>query len=501
MVSYLPAHKRQERAMGCREMLPMRKYIRWFALVAIAFVLLLIVLANRQLPVTTQAVEPKSNSTAIKPPLLVGTASCSARSCHGALEPASGLGLRRDEYTVWLRDDKHAAAYRVLFGDRARQIAKNLAATSDRQIPAHEDSRCLACHGPPAAAERIELAELRLDGIGCEACHGAARDWLAPHTAPEQWSRLPAAAKQAQGMVPPRDLTAFAPACCGCHVGAAASANDVIPRRDVNHDLIASGHPRLNFEFTTYLANLPPHWNIAARKENRESGHLARLWALGQLASAQAALELVVHRANSPDAPWPEFAEYDCFSCHHHLSGSSGLHSSARSATVPVKPSWGSWYFAILPVLPNSTDAGISTLGTLKQKMQLWKPNRMEVMKLAKKLKDELMEWKSPLIESSAAQVLQPLRSRLSQAGAGLTLPNWDMAEQLVLAAHALEQARLATQQGVPTAQDQDIQAKIQSLLEKLAFKEGFDSPVAFEMDNKFAKQLTDLFALVGKVK
>jgi len=44
---------------------------------------------------------------------LVGTASCSARGCHGRFEPAPGQAdapVLLDEYTRWTRQDKHADA-------------------------------------------------------------------------------------------------------------------------------------------------------------------------------------------------------------------------------------------------------------------------------------------------------------------------------------------------------------------------------------------------------
>ena len=46
--------------------------------------------------------------------------------------------------------------------------------------------------------------------------------------------------------------------CVGCHVG--APAKDGVPARDLNHDLMAAGHPRLIFELSSYQANMPPHW-------------------------------------------------------------------------------------------------------------------------------------------------------------------------------------------------------------------------------------------------
>ena len=46
--------------------------------------------------------------------------------------------------------------------------------------------------------------------------------------------------------------------CAGCRVGSPEERG--IPIRDVTHDLIAAGHPRLNFDYATYVRSLPPHW-------------------------------------------------------------------------------------------------------------------------------------------------------------------------------------------------------------------------------------------------
>src|SRR5262249_43821647 len=57
-------------------------------------------------------------------------------------------------------------------------------------------------------------------------------------------------------------------------------------------------HPRLNFEFATFLANLPRHWKEAlGGKSDPARGMTA--WALGQVVSARAALELLAWRGGS----------------------------------------------------------------------------------------------------------------------------------------------------------------------------------------------------------
>src|SRR5262249_14971856 len=87
---------------------------------------------------------------------------------------------------------------------------------------------------------------------------------------------------------------------------------------EVNHDLIAAGHPRLNFEFATYMRAMPPHWHERDRETGEPAGPAfpARAWSAGQSATVKAALRLLDHRGKGP---WPEFTEQSCFDCHHEL--------------------------------------------------------------------------------------------------------------------------------------------------------------------------------------
>src|SRR5208282_477711 len=105
---------------------------------------------------------------------LVGTASCSARGCHGALEPLAESPSSRSSFSRWLDRDPHAGAYRALSSPLALQMGKRLDIAD-----VSRDACCLACHGNPlAAGEDGEALQEREFGIGCEACHGPARDWL-----------------------------------------------------------------------------------------------------------------------------------------------------------------------------------------------------------------------------------------------------------------------------------------------------------------------------------
>src|SRR5207249_2939948 len=138
-----------------------------------------------------------------------------------------------------------------------------------------------------------------------------------------------------------------------------------LPSRDVNHDLIAAGHPRLNFEFGAFLANLPPHWKEKTHKP--EECHNARTWAVGQVVAAQAALELLADRADpKKEKPWPEFAEYGCYACHHDLGEPSWRQQRGYGGRTPGALPWSNWYFAMPRLLAGRDPLGEPKEGTLR---------------------------------------------------------------------------------------------------------------------------------------
>src|SRR5258707_1231750 len=134
-------------------------------------------------------------------------------------------------------------------------------------------------------AERFRGLVVVLAGLAVCACVWRARPyarlaekWRMAHYLPD-WKQKTPQEKERLGMRPTKDLVARAKLCAECHVGTA--------EREVNHDLIAAGHPRLNFEFAAYLANMPAHWREEGENARLDFG--ARACAVGQLVSAQAA--------------------------------------------------------------------------------------------------------------------------------------------------------------------------------------------------------------------
>jgi hypothetical protein len=260
--------------------------------------------------------------------LAVGSAGCSGVACHGrpvaGLVPLSAWGTEavdlerwRSSATIWACYDPHRRSFDVLAGETARQIEVRLAESGDQPLDARADIRCLACHVTPSLAGDPKNPMLA-EGVGCEACHGDSRSWIGTHAG---WISGPGHAAKAAAMTALWDVKVRAETCAGCHVGAPADKG--LPLRDVNHDVIAAGHPRLNFDYATYLRALPPHWVEKDREiappTLRPASDEFRHWLVGRAVAGATALRLRADRANR--GPWPELAEFDCYACHHALTG------------------------------------------------------------------------------------------------------------------------------------------------------------------------------------
>jgi hypothetical protein len=403
-----------------------------------------------------------------------GSASCSSRGCHGGDAPVKDADVQRNEYTFMVMHDKHADAYAVLLSDRAKKMAENLAPTNPdgKAIPAHQDRRCLACHATPQSAwdpKAGDVATLNWQkaGVSCEACHGPAsrgeEAWLTKHTSPAEWKKIQPGTGAKSHFTNLDDLRVQAGVCAGCHVGAPADEKNKIPARDCNHDIMAAGHPRLTFEFNSYRQNLPPHWNVARKKDDE-----AKVWFTGRVASAKASLELLIARAEGAKKDegktvrWPEFAEYRCYSCHTDLNpGWRTVEANEFKRPRGTLP-YDTWYSTLLT---GSSD-GLKT-GYEKLTLEMGKPTPStdKVIETAKLLIGELdkLTFKDDPLDGAKKEVPR----------------TWEDATQLVLAAAALKK-------------DAD-KAALKTLLDALAFPKegegprGYDGPAAERTEVKAA--------------
>ncbi len=397
----------------------------------------------------------------------VGVSSCASMACHHKNGPKGSKG---SEYTTWQTYDLHAKAYTVLYDRRSKIIEKNLRQLKDEaEARPEKDALCLKCHALDVAPERHDLL---VDGVGCENCHGPAQKWLTQHYL-ANWKFKSDADKAALGMRPTKDLFARGQACVECHVGA--------PDREVNHDLIAAGHPRLNFEYSAFLANVPKHWD--EQKERQRYPDLdARAWALGQVVSAKAAVELLHYRAQAEKQPWPEFSEYDCFACHHSLQDPSWRQERGYEARVPGSFPWNTWYLTLLPQAlatqtPGSDSTVVAHLGSLAKEMGKPYPDRKLVAQQAHEVAGQLGQW---LARAPQVRYDNPtaLRTLLSTFGKDAKTASWDQAAQRYLAIAAMYQTLGDLQ---PGARNPQVRAAIQALAKPLEFPKGIDSPQTFD--------------------
>ena len=236
----------------------------------------------------------------------LGVVNCASSLCHGSVSPWKDSPILQNEYITWSRVDKHAVkAYPALLSERSKRIAMNLGLKE----PAHEAKICLDCHAdnPPAAlrGERFKVA----DGVSCEACHGAAENWIRPHVA----SGATHAQNLANGLYPTNEPLALARLCLSCHFG----------NKDkfVTHRMMAAGHPRMSFELDTFSQTEPPHFVIDADWQKRKGAwDPVRAWAIGQALAAIELLDVLLDPRRSREGLFPELVVFDCHACHHPMS-------------------------------------------------------------------------------------------------------------------------------------------------------------------------------------
>jgi hypothetical protein len=252
-----------------------------------------------------------------QPPLGIhlGVATCAGSNCHGATQRPKNSYVPGNEYLIWSKQDKHRLAYNVLLEDRAIKMARALGLPD----AAHQKV-CLDCHAdnaPPALrGSQFQLS----DGVGCEACHGAASGWLGIHISGASHQQNIAA-----GLYPTDQPIARAERCLSCHYGDET--------RFLSHRLYGSGHPRLTFELDTYTAIEPAHF-VVDQSYIERNGRVTdvQVWAVGQAIALVRRMDAVLDPQHAPKGFWPEFAFFDCQSCHHDYG------AYARPTTTGLGP-------------------------------------------------------------------------------------------------------------------------------------------------------------------
>src|SRR5262249_23623913 len=118
-----------------------------------------------------------------------------------------------------------------------------------------------------------------------------------------------------------------------------------------------------------FSAVMPRHWRDP--KDAQWFG--TKEWAVGQAMQLRDSLRRLARRARS--STWPEYAELDCFPCHHSLTApkDSWRQEAGYAGRSPGVPAWNSSRFVVFRYAARETDAAgaakleseIATLGGL----------------------------------------------------------------------------------------------------------------------------------------
>lgn len=287
----------------------------------------------------------------------LGRSSCASATCHGGIVdrgPAWHSSLNAWE----AYDATHSGAGDVLFNQQSREIISRLLKPvnalplassaglnadldklSDDAVQAALQERCVSCHAPLAIAAPLSWQQAIHEGVSCEACHGPASRWLKLHTFTGPTSDDSAK----RGKFATRSWKDRTENCVRCHVGS-RSADGLV--RDMNHEMIAAGHPALWFDMSQYQMALPPHWQVDPSKSviknsrQYECATPAEHFAAKQQ-TLMAVIKLSFERQQANISHYgviPELAEYDCFACHQSLE------PTRRSRSGSVGIAWNGFY-------------------------------------------------------------------------------------------------------------------------------------------------------------
>jgi hypothetical protein len=328
-----------------------------------------------------EAEKPTANSRQAK---YIGPGSCSASSCHGGIQPQSVTHVLQNEYSTWVIQDKHSKSFQSLQNPVSVRMAKILG------LPrADTAEKCLACHAlfvrPSEKGREFDLS----DGVSCESCHGPASAWLGPH-AVKNFARQQSVAL---GMYDTSNLIQRAEKCNSCHVGDGT--------KWVDHEMIAAGHPALVFDLDSYTAVEPPHWKLP-----EDPGAGARAWSVGQAVQLRDSLLQLARRASGAKGTvWPEYAELECFACHHSLGKTEDSWRQQRGYhnRAPGNPPWNTEHYSVFRVVAKDIDAAQS------EKLEA---DLKQIYALTSALKSDAAEIASTA--KSAAEISDALATRLN---------------------------------------------------------------------------------------
>jgi hypothetical protein len=288
-----------------------------------------------------------------------GSSSCVR--CHNngdqTLQPLpTQYFVKYDEFKTWKTQDKHSLAYSNLLGPRGRKMATLLNVADPTDLKAG----CIGCHGA-GQAEAGDLIQSKLfdpnDGVSCENCHGPSSKWGLTHAEPE-FRQTSSQDREKMGLIDLRLPARQAEQCLSCHIGKSDEG------KVVTHEMYAAGHPPLpSVEVATFSDYIPRHWWLVGEKPSikvrqavgfvegtKEKTRLSLVSAAAALKTSMELLSTETKAAGTSTVPglaWPDYARFDCWSCHHDLKRESWRQARGYEG-APGRPPISEWPLAVV---------------------------------------------------------------------------------------------------------------------------------------------------------
>lgn len=389
----------------------------------------------------------------------VGAGGCSAPACHGSVRPMTQTRIWQNEYSTWVTQDKHSSAYTILSGPVAVRMARILGLPAANTAP-----KCLACHAIDVpASQRARTFDIS-DGVSCESCHGPASAWLGPHTT-VGWTH---AQSLQLGMYDTRNLVLRTQRCLECHLGT--------KNKYVDHEMLAAGHPDLYFELDSFEATMPRHWK---QPLDTDPWRDVRDWATGQAVQLRAEMEYLGD--STQRKAWPDYAQLDCFACHHSLvkTENSWRQQRGYAGRRPGNPQWNASRYIVFREMARTVDPALAarldaSLEKVETQMSCLAPDRAQVAAAAAQTVATLddLAQRTAAMPYDQAMTLKLMRD-ISADADGISAAGERSAEQ---AAMALNSLFLSYSRNVKMASETDLRAAIGGLYQQLQNPSAYDA-------------------------
>jgi hypothetical protein len=210
------------------------------------------------------------------------------------------------------------------------------------------------------------------------------------------------------------------------------------------------------------------------------------VWAMGQVVTTKAAVNLLEQRATNLNAPWPELGEYDCYACHHELRDLSWRQFQKVDGQRPGALSWETWHTSMVTSAVGDADPAsvLESLKGLRTEMTRPLPDREVIRRITNRTAGQLdlLAVKLGNTKFSNEKLVGLLR-RVTHPNLKGSRRSWDSMTQHYLAAVAVRQSFLdaARVDNTPVPDwVNSVGKELKTVRENLLFPEDHNSPQSF---------------------